>query len=222
MWKAIVYKEWLKTRWLLLGLSVLGLGVLVYMFISLGRVYRIMGIAEVWDVIVNRHQILFTELQYYPVLCGTLIALAQFIPEMLKKRLKLTLHLPIAQKTAYFGMQLYGLGILLVGFAVQLILLYIYSLYYFPKEIIGSAFLTLLPWYSAGFTVYIFTAFICVEPVWLRRVFYLLIACGVLYFSYLSAFPGAYEKVWWLFILLPIYVFAFPWLSVIRFKKGVQ
>ncbi len=222
MWKAIVYKEWLKTRWFIAGLCVLGIGLLGYVFISLGRVFRHLGMLEVWDAIINRHNVLYSELKYYPLVFGILLALAQFIPEVQKKRLKLTLHLPMSQKVAYFSMQCYGLFVLLLAFSVQLLALYIYSTVYFPKEIVANAFSSLLPWYGAGIVGYIFTVLICVEPVWSRRIVYLLLALGVLYLSYLADFPGAYQYVWWLFVLLPIYIFAFPWLSIERFKKGVQ
>lgn len=222
MWKALLYKEWLKTRWLIGGLCLLGIGLLTYMFISLARVFRLLGMGEIWDVIINRHHGLYSELHYYPVAFGVLLALAQFIPEILKKRLKLTLHLPMPQKKAYFSMQLYGILIIIFSFLLQLLMLYVYSCLYFPKEIIHSTFFTLLPWYSAGITAYIFTAFICIEPLWIRRVLYALLAFGLLYLSFLSSFPGAYENIWYIFLLLPVYIFAFPWLSVIRFKKGIQ
>lgn len=222
MWKALLYKEWLKTRWLIGGLCLVSIGLLTYIIISLSRVFRLLGMSEVWDVIVNRHHGLYSELCYYPIAFGVLLALTQFIPEMLKKRLKLTLHLPMSQKKAYFTMQSYGVSIIVLSFLVQLSVLYIHSNLYFPKEIIQSTFLTLLPWYCAGLTAYIFTAFICVEPSWRKRVLYSLIMFGLLYISFLSEYPGAYEKIWWLLLLIPLYVFVFPWLSVERFKKGVQ
>lgn len=222
MWKAVVYKEWLKTRWLIGGLSLVGFGLLGYIFISLGRIFRLLGMSHIWDVIVNQHQSLFSELNYYPLAFGVLLALAQFIPEVLKKRLKLTLHLPIPQKQAYFSMQIYGIVIIFISFGIQLLALYLYSAIYFPREIIQNTFLTLLPWYSAGFTAYICTAFICIEPQWKRRVLYIMLSCAVLYTSYLSEYPSAYEKIWWLFLCIPAYVFSFPWLSVERFKRGIQ
>lgn len=222
MWKSIIYKEWLKTRWLIGGLWLVALGLLGYIFISLGRIFNLLGMEHIWDVIINRHHGLFSEINYYPLAFGILLALAQFIPEMLKKRLKLTLHLPIPQKTAYFGMQIYGMSIILFSFLIQLTIFYFYSFIYFPKEIIQSTFFTLLPWYSAGLTAYIFTALICIEPLWIRRVFYALFASAVFYISYLSDYPGAYKKVWWIFLLIPTAIFSLPWLSVERFKKGIQ
>lgn len=218
----MIYKEWLKTRWLISGVCASGISVLVYIFITLGRVFRHIGMVDVWDVIINRNNVLYAELKYYPLVFGALLGLAQFIPEIQKKRLKLTLHLPISQKNAYFSMQIYGLFVLFISFAVQLLILYIFSIVHFPKEIVENVFLTLLPWYSAGIIAYLFTALISLEPTWLRRIAYLFVAVGVLYFAFLREFPATYEKIWWLFLLLPIYLLAFPWLSIERFKKGVQ
>lgn len=222
MWKAIVYKEWLKTRRLVLGFWLVGLGLLCYMFISLGRIFRLLGMTHIWDVITNQHHGLFSELRYYPLAFGIALALVQFIPEMLKKRLKLTLHLPMSQKAAYFSMQLFGSTVILLSFFVQLLLLYAYSNYYFPQEITSTTFLTLLPWYCAGLTAYLCTTLICIEPLWKRRILYIALAFGVLYFSFLTDYPGAYAKLWWIFLLIPLYFFSLPWLSVQRFKTGIQ
>lgn len=222
MWKAMIYKEWLKTRWFIVGLLGVGVVLLAYVFISLGKVYRLLGMAEVWDVIINRHQGLFSELSYYPLAFGVLMALAQFVPEMQKKRLKLTLHLPLPQQKAFFSMQFYGAVVILGSFILQLVVFYAYCSIYFPIEITHNTMFSLLPWYSAGLTIYVFTALICIEPLWTRRIVYAILAFAVVYISYVSNYPGAYEKIWWLFLLIPIYVFIFPWLSVQRFKIGVQ
>ncbi len=218
----MIYKEWLKTRWVIAGLCILGIGLLAYIFITLGRVFRHLGMVEVWDAIINRHNPLYPELRYYPIIFGILLALSQFIPEIQKKRLKLTLHLPMSQKASYFSMQCYGLLVLLAGFIVQLMILYVYSTVYFPKEITANAFISLWPWYNAGIMAYLFTALICLEPTWVRRTVYLPIALGALYIPYLSGFPGAYQYIWWLLPLSIVYIFTFPWLSIERFKRGLQ
>ncbi|PID88453.1 MAG: hypothetical protein CSB06_00140 [Bacteroidia bacterium] len=222
MRQSILYKEWLKTRRVFGILWIITLGLLLYMFISLRSVFRMLGMDTVWDFVVNQHHILFSELKYFPLLFGLLPALAQFIPEMQKKRLKLSLHLPLSQRTTYFTMQLYGFGVILLSFLLQLLIVAIFSQIYFAQEITLNALITLLPWYCAGICTYLFTALICLEPSFKRRILYLPVACGTLYFFYLSDFPGAYTRVWWMYPLILTVIFPIPFLSVIRFKKGIQ
>lgn len=82
--------------------------------------------------------------------------------------------------------------------------------------------LTALPWYLAGLTLYLLTAWICLEPTWKRRLANLLIAVGVCRIFFLSDTPQAYDGMLpWLALLLVCSLF-FPLLSVYRFKQGCQ
>lgn len=78
------------------------------------------------------------------------------------------------------------------------------------------------PWYLAGLTLYLLTAWICLEPTWKRRLANLLIAVGVCRIFFLSDTPQAYDGMLpWLALLLVCSLF-FPLLSVYRFKQGCQ
>lgn len=222
MWKALLYKEWLKTKWYILAINVIGIALLSYLFLKLGRSYRLVGKYHLWDVVVNRYQPLFTELKYFPLAISLILGIAQYIPEMSKKRLKLTLHLPISQKKSLFTMLGYSLGIILLSLVAQLFILLLYSNIHFPKEITYSILMTLAPYYLASFSAYIFTAFICLEPTWKRRFLYLLLMLPVLQLFFMSNFPSAYAKAMWLVVLIPFYLISFPLLSIYRFKQGKQ
>ena len=50
--------------------------------------------AHVWEVMLQRDVIFIDMLQYIPLIAGILMAIVQFVPEMQRKCLKLTLHLP--------------------------------------------------------------------------------------------------------------------------------
>ena len=74
----------------------------------------------------------------------------------------------------------------------------------------------------AGLTLYLLTAWICLEPTWKRRLANLLIAVGVCRIFFLSDTPQAYDGMLpWLALLLVCSLF-FPLLSVYRFKQGCQ
>lgn len=222
MLKAILYKEWLKTRWYILVINLMGIALLCYLFLKLGRSYRLVGKVHLWDVIINRYQPLFTQLKYFPLAISLIFGMAQYIPEMSKKRLKLTLHLPLSQRKSLFIMLGYGLGVVFLSLVIQILILLFYSNIYFPAEITQSILITLLPYYLASFSAYIFATFICLEPTWKRRFLYLLLMLPVLQLFFMSDFPSAYSNVIWLVLLIPFSLVSFPMLSIYRFKQGKQ
>lgn len=64
-----------------------------------------------WNNILQQRAIYFTVLKFIPLLIGLLISVAQFVPEIVEKRIKLTLHLPTNEETIvlkwYFWIVLY-------------------------------------------------------------------------------------------------------------------
>ena len=209
MIKAIFYKEWIKMR-CFYPLSALFLfGATAYALLRVQRVITFKGAAHVWEVMLEKEVVFIDILQYLPALLGVLLAVVQFVPEMAQKRLKLTLHLPFPQWKMILLMSGIGLGALALLFIVQTAVLWGY-------------FHALLPWYLAGLTLYLLTAWICLEPTWKRRLANLLIAVGVCRIFFLSDTPQAYDGMLsWLALLLVCSLF-FPLLSVYRFKQGCQ
>ena len=108
-----------------------------------------------------------------------------------------------------------GLGALALLFIVQTAVLWGYFHALLAPELVARILLTALPWYLAGLTLYLLTA-------WKRRLANLLIAVGVCRIFFLSDTPQAYDGMLpWLALLLVCSLF-FPLLSVYRFKQGCQ
>jgi hypothetical protein len=222
MWKALVYKEWKKTKWLNIGIISVGTILLAYIFMKLGRSFRYASMEHLWDVIINRNQFLFRNLKYFPLAASICLGLAQFVPEMIQKRIKLTLHLPLSEYKAIFIMLAYGQILLLLIFIIHILTTLFFAQIHFPSEITTSMLYTVIPWYIAGLTAYLFIAMICLEPTWKRRIFNILLMIGTLDVFFLSGFPEAYNFIIFLLMVIPIYVLPFTLLSISRFKEGVQ
>jgi len=222
MIKALLYKEWKKTKWFAIGILSVGLILLTYIFLKLGRSFRFAGMEHLWDVVINRDQFLFRDLKFFPIAAGVCLGLAQFVPEMILKRIKLSLHLPLPERKIISSMLGFGNVVLLLIFGFQVCALCVFAGMYFPNEFLNSMLLTILPWYVAGLMSYSLVAWICFEPVWKRRIVNLFIAIGALQINFLSDFPGAYSLVLCLVVIILIYVLPFSFLSIYRFKVGVQ
>ena len=169
MIKAIFYKEWIKMR-CFYPLSALFLfGATAYALLRVQRVITFKGAAHVWEVMLEKEVVFIDILQYLPALLGVLLAVVQFVPEMAQKRLKLTLHLPFPQWKMILLMSGIGLGALALLFIVQTAVLWGYFHALLVPELVARILLTALPWYLAGLTLYLLTAWICLEPTWKRR-----------------------------------------------------
>ena len=161
---AIFYKEWIKTRWYFLLAVVATLGFTGYCMLRINRVVEMKGAAHVWEVMLQRDVIFIDMLQYIPLIAGILMAIVQFVPEMQRKCLKLTLHLPYPELKMTGNMLLSGLILLLVCFASNFLLMEIYLNGILAHELKNHILLTALTWYLAGISGYLLVAWICLEP----------------------------------------------------------
>jgi hypothetical protein len=150
------------------------------------------------------------------------MGITQFIPEMTKKRFKLTLHLPLGENRIVFLMLSYGIVCLLLLFTVS------YGGFLwglsadFPREVVGAWFATILPQVLCGFASYLLTAWIILEPVWSQRIYNAVIGLLILSLFMVQGVPGSYiymlPFLFGTLILLALY----PKISIRHFKEGMQ
>ena len=57
-------REWIKTKWAVLLLTLLGLGVTGYALLSLGRIVAVRGEAHLWEVLLSKDVLLLDALKY--------------------------------------------------------------------------------------------------------------------------------------------------------------
>ncbi len=222
MKKAIFYKEWIKTRlcfWLLLGGT---MAFVAYCLLQLQRVIGFKGVGHLWEILLSRDVVFIDALTYVPAAAGLLLGLAQFVPEMQQKRLKLTLHLPFPRQRMIFLMLGAGLAQLGAIFALNLLCLWVYLQNILAPELIGRILLTALPWYLCGITAYLLTAWVCLEPTWRRRIIDLLMAAGIVRIFFLTTAPQAYDGFLPGMLVFTLALLVLPQLSVARFKAGKQ
>ena len=220
--KMILYKEWLKTRWVLLGIVLVMAAITFYCFLNLTKVVQIRGAEILWETLVSKETVLTEIFRYVPAAAAALLALSQWLPEMQHKRLKLTLHLPYPQSRMILTIAAYGLVILTVLYALQACCSALVFAQWIPAELIARIVRTMAVWYLAGWAVYLFTSALCLEPTWRFRVLLLLSLAGLLRILYLSPIPEAYNGFFWFLLPYVIASGSLLFLSVSRFKEGYQ
>jgi hypothetical protein len=220
MWKSLVYKEWLKTRGLLIISLFAGLLVLLYIFLEVRHSIVFIKASDLWYNIIFRGHNYSSILKFVPPIIGLAVALAQYIPEVVNKRIKLTFHLPLNEDNALLVMQGFGFISLILLFTIYILALFSGSYIYFPHEITNSILMTNLPWFLGGFATYFMTSFVILEPVWFYKVLYILVAYSFVSLFYLSAVQRAYIPSIITFIILTLLSSIVILFSGYRFKKG--
>ena len=139
MYRALLYKEWIKSRWYLAAALVVLLAFSTYAMVRLYRALAMMGAGHIWEV-----------MEYLPLLAGLLLAVVQFAPEMHRKCLKLTLHLPLSALRTTGMMLSFGVAALALLFGASFAVIVASASPVLARELVAQIVGMLLPWYAAG------------------------------------------------------------------------
>lgn len=222
MVKAIFYKEWIKTRWFLLGAILILWAFAAFAMLNIDKMIDVNGAQPVWEFILSKDATFLSMLTYIPLLLGVLLGVFQYVPEMQRKCLKLTLHLPFATNRMMFCMVFYGLAVLLVVYipAILTILLGLNS--FFASEMTMHMILSLTAPLLAGFLGYVFASWITLEPTWKMRILNILISAIIIKILFMGDYPEAYDAFSPIIIIFTLLSTTLVLLSVSRFKEGKQ
>jgi hypothetical protein len=202
--------------------------------------FLVLGLLTVGNVFLKvQHDILFNEannywyfllfqgysylgglLKYVPLLIGIGIGVAQYVPEIMSKRIKLTFHLPINENKALLMMLSFGLICLLIIFGAMYSMFIGLSNHYFAAEIVEKANSSVIPWFLAGLSAYFLVAFIVLEPIMKYRGIYLVVVYFFLSMFLEYSVPGGYTTLNIKLAALTILTSVTLLFSAYRFRKG--
>ena len=220
---SIILKEWLKTRRVFFVAFAAALMVALYVILSTKSLIAEHGVTSLWMAMLLKDSSQVGIVTYIPLAIGLAIGVAQMVPEVSNKRLKLTLHLPYPQIRLVAMMLAVGLLELLIIYLVQIATILIYESTIFHAEMVGRVMLTMLPWYLAGFAGYLFVTSICLEGTWFMRILLALVGVAVLLVMFLNpAAMATYNPMIFTIIIFILLIAVFSFGSIIRFKEGHQ
>ncbi len=220
MWKSIIYKEWLKIKWFFIVATLLEIFVAGYIFINVQHDFKFNDANNYWYLILFMGVPYFTYLKFVPIVSALAISIAQYFPETVNKRIKLTFHLPVDENKILLTMMLFGTVCLLAGYVILLAIFYGLSTFYFPSNIIFPALVSITPWFLAGFAAYYFVALIVLEPVWKFRFFYIIVAAVFVPLYFEPASIGSYGPANPVLFVLVCMLSISLLFSGYRFRKG--
>lgn len=219
----LFYKEWIKTRTAFFCSLLVGVGVVFYIFIGVENKITLMGAKNYTLNILysNPPVIYYSLLRYLPLLAAVSIGISQYVPEVAQRRIRLTLHLPVGNRTLFIGMAFYGLLLITIFNAIVLgFFLWKNSFHFSVRSYhIGTSYRMGLV--SRRYWVYNYIAFTALEPNRLRQLFYALTGLIVLsLYFYDVPFHGAYGSSTPVLALLALLSCPLILFSGYRLNKG--
>lgn len=222
MLKALFIKEWIKIRWILIGFFVVSLFSAAKLMMDIHHQIELMGAANLWDILLFNNFNPYRWMEYVPLVTGIAIALAQFIPEVQQKRIKLMFHLPVNENRMLMQLTLMGDLFLFVIFLSELLIALTGITFVLPKKLVTDAFITFAPWFLGGITAYHLTVMVIFESTAFRRLFLILIASAFITLFYQTATTGAYRPALPLLGILTLLAFFTHLYTAYRFRKGIN
>lgn len=220
MIKSIIMKEWLKLRIFLVLSLLCSFAIIVFLMLDIRKTLYTENAINTINLMLGKDIIFVNLLQYFPLLVGIVLGVCQWLPEMIQKRLKLTLHLPIPYFQSVGAMGFFGVMYMLILALTNLFIIYTVESIWFPYELVRHTIMTLLTWYLAGMVGYILCSWVIIEPTWKVRIGFFLISFATIALFYLSDQPEVYNHFLPLLCVLTAVCLLFPFYSVYRFKIG--
>lgn len=171
MWYSIWLKERLKLRWVFFASLLLTLGFCIKVFLDIRQQMNTEHAEMVWYQAIHLQTVFHRQVCYLPLLIGLAMAAAQFVPEILGRRIRISLHLPIAREVMVLLCLLTGLLHVVVVCILVVGLTQLTLGWFFPWEVARYALLTMIPWYLAGLSAYLGGVAVLLETAWPRRLF---------------------------------------------------
>lgn len=220
MWKSVLFKEWLKIRWILIIYTILGIIAVANVFLKVKHDITFHEANNYWYTVLFQGLQYFRYLKFLPLAGGLAIAVAQYFPETVSKRIKLTFHLPVNENKVLLMMVAFGSVCLFASFILMFGIFTGFSMAFFPDAIVISAIQSVIPWFLAGFAVYFLVGLIVLEPVWIFRLLYFLAACAVIPIFFQPSVTGGYAPLNLKLAILVALVSISVLFSGYRFRKG--
>jgi hypothetical protein len=217
---SIIFKEWIKIRWALVAFMVLGIIALLMMLLRIRHDILFVDAANYWYSFLFRGAPYYTLLKFIPLVAGLGIAVAQYFPETVSRRIKLTFHLPVRENEILIKMHLFGSGCLVAVFIILILIFIFGSSLFFPTDIIIPSFISILPWFLGGLFTYFMTALVLLEPIWLYRGLFTIMGGGCVSFFYFNAVIGGYKPALLGLTVLTLLSSVVVLFSGYRFRKG--
>ncbi|MBP5419019.1 MAG: hypothetical protein J6Y72_04340 [Bacteroidales bacterium] len=217
---SLSYKEWIKVRLYVAIAFAIALALLIYLYSDVALQVRMEGYPTlIYKYLIGSH--ILTAFDMLPIVAGIAVALSQFLPEMLNKRLKLTLHLPAPELNIISSMLLFGIAVYTVIMIFTYVGISVILSNFLPREYVHLELMTFVHWAIVGLTAYGFSTAVCIEPTMQYKISIALIGFATVVVSMWTEYIHA-TYIFPMVVVLAIASLLMSVYTTSRFKRGIM
>ncbi len=220
MIKSLFYKEWLKTRYTIICCAFIIIASCIYLHLSIKHSISKNGVEQYWFSLLYFRFIYFNDLKYIPAFIGIVLAISQYMPEIINKKIKLTLHLPANENKLLMTMHLWGTIALSFLFSLFYVLFIITNNALLPVNITFAAIENLSLWFLSSYTTYYLSSIIILENNWRYRILFICISAILFSLFYNNNSLGIHNFYILKISFIPIISILTIIYPITRFRKG--
>ena len=214
MISSVLLKEWLKLKYFFTGVLVLNIGVCLKIYFEIRGLILSEHPEMIWYEAIHLHNIFFRDIMFFPLATGLILAAAQLVPEISRRRMRISLHLPLHRDLLLVLSVAAGLLFFLVAAGIPAVFIYFTMRAWFPYEISLTVFTTMGPWVLAGILGYLGGIAVLLEPLKTRKVFLAIVFSVIISVMYTGVGYG------WLSPAMPYLAWLAPLFLLCVFSSG--
>ncbi len=214
MISSILLKEWLKVKYFFIGVLALNIGVCLKIYFDIRGLILAEHPEMIWYEAIHLHNVFFKEIMFFPLVTGLILAAAQLVPEISRRRMRISLHLPLHRDWLLLLSVFTGLFFFLTVVGISAVLIYFTMRTWFPYEVSMTVLTTMGPWILAGILGYLGFTAVLLEPFKTRKVFLAIIFSVIVSAMYMGIGYG------WLSPAMPYLVWLVPLFLLCVFESG--
>ncbi len=214
MISSILLKEWLKLKYLFAGVLVLNIGVCLKIYFDIRGLILSEHPEMIWYEAIHLHNVFFKDFMFFPLVTGLVLAAAQFVPEISRRRMRISLHLPLHRDLLMLLSVVTGLFFFMVAVGISVVLVYSTMRSWFPLEVSMTVLTTMGPWILAGILGYLGGMAVLLEPLKTRKVFLTIVFSVIISVMYMGVGYG------WMSPAMPYLVWLVPLFLFCVFNSG--
>lgn len=221
MLKRILYKEWIKLRLTTLTLIGIGIAINIYIFFTLRNQITQISAPVMWFMTLFWTIRFHLALKVFSIISGIALGFFQFIPEMINKRIKLSLHVPLSINSIISNFIISGSALLTVVNVIVFGIFMITLRLFYESEICLLILKHVLPWILSGYVTYLTTSSLIIERNWLSKFLILVIGFTFTTILFQDGILGEKDSANVMYLIISISTILLPFYSIWHFKKGI-
>lgn len=221
MIKALIKKEWKKSKNIIILFAILCIFSLAYIVFDIKNLIEYMRPSDALQEIINKGVLNLSYIKNFIMILGGVLAFTQFYPEVSNARIRLHLHLPMNQNFLIHTFIFYGLSIIILFSLISNLIFFLSIIVFFPIEVFYAFETILFEAFIISTLAYFCIAIFLINPSKNIKVaiFLLSLLIGMLYQEYVKGFFVAQNLYYYFcFIFITYYTLLFN--SFKTYAKG--